>query len=69
MPKPADKAKKDHVANQIANCQKQLDKLNAIIADPNTTEEELVEATASLADQTAKMARLTGVPEPPTTTP
>ena len=59
MAKP-DKEKKDHVANQIANCQKQIDHLNEVIADPDSTEEEINEAMASLQDQVAKMERLTG---------
>lgn len=66
MAKPVDKQKKDHVANQIVHTQAQLDKLNKIIADPNTTAEDLAEATSDLAEQTAKMARLI---EGPTSTP
>ena len=59
MAKP-DKAKKDHVANQIQNCQKQLDHLQEIIDNPDSTEEQINEAMKSLQDQTAKMQRLTG---------
>jgi len=59
MPKP-DRAKKDHVANQVQNTQRQLDRLNAVINDPESTEEQINEALQSLQDQTAKMTRLTG---------
>ena len=68
MAKPADKKHKDHVANQIVHCQAAIDKLKTIIADPNTTAEELAEATSDLAEQTAKMARLTGTGVAPDTT-
>jgi len=68
-----DKAKQDKLKKQIAQCQKQIDHLNAEmvsiqakIDDPNDTtddailEAELAECVQSLADQNAKMARLTG---------
>ena len=72
-----DQAKKDRFAKQIANCQKQIDhltaeaqKLQTMIDDPNNTDDdvlqaELDEVVQSIADQNAKMARLTGSQPPP----
>ena len=64
--------KKDRLAKQVGNCQRQIDhlsaeivKLQAKIDDPDNTDDEVLEAAMaeavqSLADQNAKMARLTG---------
>ena len=59
MAKP-DKEKKDHVLNQIANCQKQIDHLNEVIADPRLDRRGNKRGHGSLQDQVAKMERLTG---------
>jgi len=69
--------KQDKLNKQVKNCQRQIDhltdemaKLEEAIANPDNTDDAelevaLAEATKSLADQNAKMARLTGSTPPP----
>jgi hypothetical protein len=55
------KAKADHIAKQIEHAQAMIVKMNGIIADPETTTEDLEEAETTLNDMNKKLEKLTGV--------
>ena len=59
MAKP-DKVKVDRVAKQVAHAQSMVQKMQAKIADPNATEEDIAEAEQTLVDMNKKLERLTG---------
>jgi len=59
MAKP-DKVKVDRVTKQVAHTQSMVQKMQATIANPDATEEQVAEAEQTLADMNKKLERLTG---------